>query len=199
MFVSEPIDRLINELMKLPTIGPKTAQRLTYHIIKTPAENVEKLIRALVDIKEKIRHCKDCYNFTDGELCEICTDESRNDNQICVVASASDIPPVEKSRAFKGKYHVLGGLISPLDGIGPDRLTIKQLVERVIENNTQEVIIATDSDTSGEVTAMYISKILKPFETKVTRLAYGLPMGASLEYADEITLSRALEGRRELT
>ena len=199
MFVSEPIDRLINELMKLPTIGPKTAQRLTYHIIKTPVENVEKLIRALVDIKEKIRHCKDCYNFTDGEICEICSDESRNDSQICVVGSASDIPSIEKSRAFKGKYHVLGGLISPLDGIGPDRLTITKLVERALKKNTEEIIIATDSDTSGEVTAMYIAKVFKPFEIRVTRLAYGLPMGASLEYADEITLSRALEGRRELT
>ena len=199
MFLSEPIDRLINELMKLPTIGPKTAQRLAYHIIKTPKENVEKLIRSLIDIKEKIHQCSICYNFTDAEICGICSDDSRSSDKICVVASAGDIPPIEKSRSFTGKYHVLGGLISPLDGIGPDQLTIKKLVERAVAENAEEIIIATDSDTSGEVTAMYIAKVLKPFEIRVTRLAYGLPMGASLEYADEITLSRALEGRRELT
>jgi len=198
MFVSDPINRLINELMKLPTIGPKTARRLAYYIIKTPKEDVEKFIRSLVDVKEKIRRCKICFNFTEKEICDICNDENRDKSQICVVASAKDIPPVEKIRTFRGKYHVLGGLISPLDGVGPDHLTIKNLLKRAKEESIKEIIIATDSDTSGEITAMYIAKMFTPFQIKVTRLAYGLPMGASLEYADEITLSRALEGRREL-
>jgi len=198
MLLSEPVARLINELMKMPGIGPKSAQRLAYYIIKTKTEDVEKLIRALVDVKEKIRQCKICFNLTDGDICEYCKSDDRNDGIVCVVASAKDIPPIEKTGFFKGKYHVLGGLISPMDGIGPDQLTIKKLLERIKQGKIKEVIIATDSDTSGEVTAMYIAKILKPLGITVTRPAYGLPMGASLEYADEVTLSRSLEGRREI-
>ncbi|MCD4783997.1 MAG: recombination mediator RecR [Candidatus Eremiobacteraeota bacterium] len=198
MLLSEPVARLINELMKMPGIGPKSAQRLAYYIIKTKIEDVERLIRALVDVKEKIRQCKICFNLTDSDICEYCRSLDRSDELICVVASAKDIPPIEKAGSFRGKYHVLGGLISPLDGIGPDQLTIKKLLERINQDTIKEIIVATDSDTSGEVTALYIGKILKPLGITVTRLAYGLPMGASLEYADEVTLSRAFEGRREI-
>jgi recombination protein RecR len=198
MLYSEPVARLINELMKLPTIGPKTAQRLAFHIIKAPVEDAERMMLAIKDVKEKIRQCKICFNLTDGETCEICRDERREQGIICIVATPKDIPPIEKSRAFKGRYHVLGGLISPMDGIGPDHLTIKNLLHRIPGENVAEAIIATDSDTSGEVTAMYLGKVLKPIGVNVSRLAYGLPMGASLEYADEITLSKAFEGRREM-
>jgi recombination protein RecR len=199
MLYSEPVARLINELMKLPTIGPKTAQRLAFHIIKAPVEDAERMILAIKDVKEKIRQCNICFNLTDKETCEICRDERRAQDLICIVASPRDIPPIEKSGAFKGRYHVLGGLISPLDGIGPDHLTIKNLIQRISTDNAGEIIIATDSDTSGEVTAMYLARVLKTLGVNVSRLAYGLPMGASLEYADEITLSKAFEGRREMS
>jgi recombination protein RecR len=198
MLYSEPVARLINELMKLPTIGPKTAQRLAFHIIKAPVEDAERMIIAIKDVKEKIRQCTVCFNLTDKETCGICSDERREKGLVCIVATPRDIPPIEKSGAFRGRYHVLGGLISPMDGIGPDHLTIKNLIQRIPGEDITEVIIATDSDTSGEVTAMYLAKVLKALDINVSRLAYGLPMGASLEYADEITLSKAFEGRREM-
>ncbi|MFP4498708.1 MAG: recombination mediator RecR [Vulcanimicrobiota bacterium] len=198
MFFSEPVANLVNELMKLPSIGPKSAQRLAFHIIRIPDTEAEKLMKAIKDVKEKVRHCKVCFNLTDKEICDICSNDQRAARTICVVANSKDIPPIEKSRVFKGKYHVLGGLISPLDGIGPDNLNIKPLLNRVSKQGTEEIIIATDSDTNGEITAMYLDKVFKPLGVKVSRLAYGLPMGASLEYTDEITLSRAFEGRREM-
>lgn len=198
MLYSEPVARLINELMKFPTIGPKTAQRLAFHVVKASVEDAEKLMKAIKDVKEKIRQCSVCHNLTDEDKCVICRDDKRSPETICVVAYPKDIPPIEKARTFAGKYHVLNGLIAPLEGVGPDHLTIKRLLARISSGDVKEVVIATDSDTSGEVTAMYIAKILKPLGIKVTRLAYGLPMGASLEYADEITLSRAFEGRRAI-
>lgn len=197
MFHSEPVSRLINELMKLPTIGPKTAQRLAFYIIKRPPEEAERLTAAIRDVKEKIRQCSICHNLTDEAICRICTDEGRTDTSICVVADPKDIPVIEKSRAFSGKYHVLDGLISPMDGIGPDHLNIRSLLNRIGQGRIEEVVIATDSDTSGEVTAMYLSKILKPLGVNVFRLAYGLPMGAALEHADEITVLRAFKGRTQ--
>lgn len=198
MSISEPVARLINELMKLPSIGPRSAQRLAYHIVNISLEDAARLARAILDVKEKIHHCRICHNLTDDELCNICLDTERATGQVCVVASPKDIPPVEKARVFRGRYHVLGGVISPLDGIGPDRLNIKSLLNRILPEGINEVIVATDSDTSGEVTALYLAKILTPLEIKVSRLAYGLPMGAALEYADEVTISRAIEGRREI-
>lgn len=198
MYLPEPISRLINELMKLPSIGPKSAQRLAFHIVRAPVEDAEKLILAVRDVKEKIRRCRICYNLSEEETCPVCLDENRQGDQICVVADSRDIPPIERARSFRGRYHVLGGLISPLDGIGPDHLTIKPLLKRVQEEKTTELIVATDSDTSGEVTAMYLARVFNPLGIKVSRLAHGLPMGASLEYADEVTLSRAFEGRREM-
>lgn len=198
MFHSEPVARLINELMKLPTIGPKTAQRLAFHVVKTPVVEAERLIKAIKDVKEKIRQCRVCFNLTDEGLCPVCRDENRTSEAVCVVADAKDIPPIEKSRAFKGRYHVLGGVISPMDGVGPDHLTIKSLLRRVGEEEIKEIVIATDSDTAGEITALYLAKVFKPLGVNVYRLAYGLPMGASLEHADEITLSRAFEGKRAI-
>ncbi|MCE1247106.1 MAG: recombination mediator RecR [Firmicutes bacterium] len=198
MYISEPVARLINELMKLPSIGPRSAQRLAYHIVNIPIEDAAKLARAILDVKEKIHQCRICHNLTDEEVCSICTDEARTTGMVCIVASAKDIPPIEKAKVFRGKYHVLGGVISPLDGIGPDRLNIKSLLARIGTEGINEAIVATDSDTSGEVTALYLAKILSPLDIKVSRLAYGLPMGAALEYADEITISRAIEGRREI-
>jgi recombination protein RecR len=196
MFHSEPIDRLINELMKMPSVGPKTAQRLAFHIIKAPADDADRLIRAVRDVKEKIRQCAICRNLTDGETCPICQNDRRQNGSICVVADAGDIPVIERARAFAGRYHVLGGVISPMDGIGPDHLNIKGLLSRIEPEKVEEIIIATNSDTQGEVTAMYLAKILKPLGVATYRLAYGLPMGAALEHADEITLSRAFQGKR---
>ncbi len=195
MFHSEPVSRLINEFMKLPTIGPKTAQRLAFYMVKAPAEQAERLILAIRDVKEKIRQCSRCFNLTDQDLCPICRDSRRSSRCICVVADAKDIPVIEKSRAFEGRYHVLGGVIYPMDGIGPDHLTITNLLGRLEKEGVEEVVIATDSDTTGEVTAMYLSRILKPLGIDVFRLAYGLPMGAALENADEITVSRAFKGK----
>lgn len=189
---------MINELMKMPTVGPKTAQRLAFHIVKASADDAERLIRAIKDVKEKIRQCRICFNLTDEDVCAICKNESRSGETICVVSDARDIPVIEKSRAFSGKYHVLGGLISPLDGIGPDHLNIKSLLSRISKGGVNEIIIAIGSDTAGEVTSMYLARILAPLGLKVYRLAYGLPMGASLEHADEITLSRAFEGKRPI-
>lgn len=198
MFLPEPIAQLTNELMKLPGIGPKTAQRLAFHIVKASVEDANRLMMAIKNVKEKIKQCSICYNLAEHKICPICMDESRQKGIVCVTAASRDIPPIEKARSFKGRYHVLGGVISPLDGIGPDHLNIHSLLKRIESESITEVIIATDPDTSGEVTALYLAKILKPLDVKVYRLAHGLPMGGTLEYADEITLSRAFEGKREM-
>jgi len=194
----EPIARLINDLSRLPGVGSKTAQRLAYHIINMPQEQVKSLARSIYEIKAKIKYCSVCGDFTDQEPCAICSNKQRNQSMICVVKDPRDVVALERTRDFMGLYHVLHGTISPMEGIGPDDIRIKELLFRIKEGQVKEVIMATNPDIEGEATAMYISRLLKPFEIRVTRIAHGIPVGGDLEYADEVTLSKALEGRREL-
>jgi recombination protein RecR len=193
-----PIQQLIDELSRLPGIGPKSAQRLAFYIVKAPADEAKRLAEALLDAKEKIFFCRECGNVAEGELCRICRDPARDATVICVVEEPKDAATVEKAGVIKGRYHVLGGAISPLDGIGPDDLRVQQLLDRVERNGVKEVIIATNPNLEGNATAMYVAALLKPLGVSVTRLASGLPVGGDLEYADEVTLSQALEGRREM-
>ena len=192
------IENLISELTKLPGIGRKTAQRLAFFILTLSEESAKDIAKAINDVKEKARFCSRCFNITDTEVCSICRDESRDRTKICIVEEPSNILVVERSNAFNGLYHVLLGSISPIDGITPDRLKIAELVERVRGDSVAEVILATNPNTKGEMTAQYIKDVLKPFNVKVTRIAYGLPIGSDIEFADEVTLSKALEGRREM-
>jgi recombination protein RecR len=193
-----PIQELIDELSRLPGIGPKSAQRLAFYIVKAPADEAKRLAEALLDAKEKIFFCRECGNVAEGELCRICRDPRRDATVICVVEEPKDAATVEKAGVIKGRYHVLGGAISPLDGIGPDDLRVQQLLDRVERNGVKEVILATNPNLEGNATAMYVAALVKPLGVRVTRLASGLPVGGDLEYADEITLSQALEGRREM-
>jgi recombination protein RecR len=192
------VENLINELMKLPGIGRKTAQRLSFYIMGMPHEDAVSMAQAIITLKEKARFCKRCFNITDDDLCSICKDTSRNHSRICVVEEPSNLIVIEKTKIFKGLYHVLLGALSPIDGITPERLKINELVERVKTGGITEVILATNPNTKGETTAQYISRILKPLGVKITRIAYGLPIGGDIEYADEVTLSKAIEGRKEL-
>ncbi|RJQ40540.1 MAG: recombination protein RecR [Nitrospiraceae bacterium] len=192
------IENLINELTKLPGIGRKTAQRLAFFILTMSEESAKGIANAINDVKEKARFCRRCFNITDTEVCSICSDESRDKTKICIVEEPSNILVVERSKTFNGLYHVLLGSISPIDGMTPDRLKISELVERVRGDSVAEVILATNPNTKGEMTAQYIKDVLKPFTVKVTRIAYGLPIGSDIEFADEVTLSKALEGRREM-
>jgi recombination protein RecR len=194
---ARPLARLIEQLQRLPGVGPKSAQRLALHILKRPEAEVEALAQALVDAKKQVGLCKVCFHLSSDPVCEICRHPQRDNTTICVVADSRDVIALEKTREFKGKYHVLCGVISPMDGIGPEQLTIQALVRRVSEQKPQEVILAISPSIEGETTTLYIGQLLKPF-TKVTRIAFGLPVGGDLEYADELTLARALEGRREL-
>ena len=187
---------LIDALGKLPGIGPKSAQRLAFYFLQTDPMSVENLARLLVEVKQKVKSCKTCGAVSETEICNLCNDTRRDQTSICVVEEAKDISSVEKTREFKGKYHVLGGVISPIDGIGPDQLRIKELIKRVSEEDIQEVIIATNPNLEGEATAAYLVKVLEPSQILVTRLASGLPVGGELEYADEVTLGRAFKGRR---
>jgi recombination protein RecR len=193
-----PIQQLIDELSRLPGVGPKSAQRLAFYIVKAPADEAKRLAEALLDAKEKIFFCRECGNVAEGELCRICRDPGRDATVICVVEEPKDAATVEKAGVIKGRYHVLGGAISPLDGIGPDDLRVQQLLDRVERNGVKEVILATNPNLEGNATAMYVAALLKPLGVRVTRLASGLPVGGDLEYADEVTLSQALEGRREM-
>lgn len=195
---AEPIAKLIEEFNKLPGIGPKSAQRLTYHLLQAPAEKAEGLAKAILAIKQSLSLCSTCFNITDTIPCSICSDSERDHAKICVVEEPSDILPLERTKKFNGLYHVLHGVISPADGIGPDEIKISELLIRLREGNVTEVILATNPNTEGEATAMYINDILLPLNIRVTRLARGLPYGGDLEYADDITLSRALEGRQQL-
>ena len=197
MFYAESMAKLIEAFKRLPGIGPKTAQRLAYFIIKLPKEEVETITRALIEAKEKITLCKTCGNLTEEQPCAICKDMKRDTGLICVVQEPRDVLAMEKTGEYRGTYHVLQGAISPIDGIGPDNLKIKELLARVKNNNVREIIMATNPNVEGEATAMYISRLVKPLEVKITRIAHGLPVGGDLEYADEVTLARALEGRRE--
>jgi len=184
-------------LQKLPGVGPKTAQRLALHLLKRPETEVKALAQALVDAKAQVGHCSICFHLSAEPVCDICKSASRDPQTLCIVADSRDVIALEKTREYRGKYHVLGGLISPMDGIGPEQLNIGPLVHRVNKENIQEAIVAISPSIEGDTTTLYIGQLLKPF-TKVTRIAFGLPMGGDLEYADEVTLARALEGRRLL-
>lgn len=194
---TRPLARLIEQLQHLPGIGPKTAQRLALHILKRPEAEVQALAHALIEAKQQVGLCSVCFHLSAEPVCEICRAPNRDDRTICVVADSRDVIALEKTREYRGKYHVLGGLISPMDGIGPDQLHIQPLVRRASQPNVEEVILAISPSVEGETTTLYVGQLLKPF-TRVTRIAFGLPMGGDLEYADEVTLARALEGRREL-
>nr|3VDU_A Chain A, Recombination protein recR [Caldanaerobacter subterraneus subsp. tengcongensis MB4] len=197
-YYSTSVAKLIEELSKLPGIGPGTAQRLAFFIINMPLDEVRSLSQAIIEAKEKLRYCKICFNITDKEVCDICSDENRDHSTICVVSHPMDVVAMEKVKEYKGVYHVLHGVISPIEGVGPEDIRIKELLERVRDGSVKEVILATNPDIEGEATAMYIAKLLKPFGVKVTRIAHGIPVGGDLEYTDVVTLSKALEGRREV-
>ena len=192
------LQNLADQFARLPGIGGKTAQRLAFHVLSLPLEDAEAFAQAIVDAKQTVKSCPVCQNLTDRELCPICDDDLRDQSIICVVAEPRDVIAMERSREFKGVYHVLHGVISPLNHVTQDDIRIKELLQRVGTGEVREVIMATNPDTEGEATAMYISRLLRPMEVKVTRLAYGVPVGSQLEYADEVTLSRALEGRQEI-
>jgi len=190
------IQDLIDELGRLPGIGPKSAQRIAFHIIQSERVDISRLADVLRTVKEKVKFCTECGNISEEELCRICRDPRRDPTLICVVEESKDVIAIEKTREFRGKYHVLGGAISPIDGIGPENLRIRELMVRLVATEIQEIIIATDPNLEGEATATYLSRMLKPLGMKVSRLASGLPVGGDLEYADEVTLGRAFEGRR---
>ncbi|MDZ7346428.1 MAG: recombination mediator RecR [candidate division KSB1 bacterium] len=195
-YSSEAVERAIQELSRLPGIGRKTAQRLVFYLLKQPEAQVQQLAEALIELKKKVIHCSICFNITESDPCSICTGGKRDRSMICVVEEANDVLALEKTGGYNGLYHVLGGSLSPLDGIGPDDLRIKELLAR-IDETVKEVILATNPDTDGEATALYLARLLKPMNVRVSRIARGIPVGADLEYADEITLTRAIEGRRE--
>lgn len=197
-FYPSPVARLVEEFSKLPGVGSKTAQRLAFFVLNMPEREVRILAQAIVDAKQKTSYCSVCGNMTDIDPCSICRNTSRDSSIICVVEGPRDVIAMEKTREFKGIYHVLHGAISPMEGIGPDDIRIKELLQRISKGGITEVIVATNPNVEGEATAMYLSKLLKPFGTKVTRIAHGIPVGGDLEYADEVTLAKALEGRREI-
>jgi len=195
--LAKPVARLVEELSRLPGIGPKTASRLTFYLLRAPIEQVKALSQAIGELKEKIVTCEICYNVTEESPCDICRDEERDRSLLCVVEEPLDVIAIERT-GYKGLYHVLGGVISPVEGIGPEDLKIVQLLRRLENEPVKEVILATNPSLEGESTAMYILRLLKPLKIKVTRIAHGLPVGGDLEYADQVTLTRALEGRREM-
>ena len=195
---SGPIARLIEEFSKLPGIGRKTAQRLAFHVINMNMSDVESLSSSIISAKREIKYCSVCNNITDKDPCVICSNPNRNNEIICVVEDARDVAAMERIKEFNGKYHVLNGVISPMEGIGPEMIKIKELILRLGDDSIKEIILATNPTIEGEATAMYISRLIKPLGIKVTRIAHGLPVGGDLEYADEITISKALEGRREI-
>ncbi len=196
--VAGPVQALINEFSKLPTIGPKTAARLVFHLLNRPRNEAHALSDAILAVKDRVRFCSICGSLTENDPCDLCTDERRDVAMLCVVAEAKDIYAIERTSAFKGRYHVLGGLISPMDGIGPAQLRVKELIERIGAEKPREIILATNPNAEGEATALYLSRLITPLGVEVTRLAYGLPIGGDLDYADELTLAKALEGRRAL-
>lgn len=193
-----PLANLYEQLRRLPGVGSKTAMRLAYHIIDMPESEVQQLVEALSSAKKSIHYCSQCFNLTDGEKCAVCSDPSRDHFTICVVEQPQDIAAMERSHGYNGLYHVLHGVLSPLDGVGPDKLKIRELFQRLQQESISEIIIATNSDVEGEATATYLAQLLKPIGITVSRIAHGLPMGGDLEYADEVTLSKALENRRAM-
>ncbi|AHD07577.1 recombination mediator RecR [Paenibacillus larvae] len=198
MFYPEPISKLIDAFSRLPGVGPKTAGRLAFHVLRMKEEEVLDFAKALVNVKRNLHYCSVCCNITDVDPCRICQDKSRDDSIICVVQEPKDLAAMERTKEFDGYYHVLHGAISPMEGIGPDQIHIAELLKRLGDEKVQELILATNPNIEGEATAMYISRLVKGFGLKVTRIARGLPVGGDLEYADEVTLSKALEGRREV-
>jgi len=198
LLYTPPIARLVEELSKLPSVGPKTAQRLAFHLLKVPREEADSLAQAIVEARDKVTFCTRCFNFAQGELCEYCLDERRDPTLVCIVERPQDIVAIERTGEFRGLYHVLGGAISPIDGIGPEELKVRELMERIRRDEIREVIAATNPRVEGEATAIYLANLLKPLGVRVMRIASGLPVGGDLEYADEVTLGRALKGRLEL-
>lgn len=194
----EPIARMVAQLSRLPGIGQKSAQRLAYHIIGMPLEDVRELATAVYQGRKSIRYCECCGNYATDTLCEICADERRHNGQICVVRDPRDVAAIERMRDFRGTYHVLHGTLSPMDGVGPEDIRIKELMTRLQDDSINEIILATNPDIEGEATAAYIARLIKPMGLLVTRIAHGVPVGSDLEYADEVTLSKAMEGRREM-
>lgn len=192
------IGELIDALRCLPGIGPKSAQRIAFHVLKAAPEDAKRLARVIVEAKERVSWCRRCYNLAEGELCSFCRDERRDPHMLCIVEEPRDIVAIERTGEYKGRYHVLQGAISPIEGIGPEQLRIKELLARLPDEGVTEVILATNPNIEGEATAMYLARLLKPLGIRVTRIASGLPVGGDLEYADEVTLGRALEGRHEL-
>lgn len=195
---AEPLARLIQEVKRLPGIGQKSAQRIAFHILRTAREDVDRLVTALVDVKEKLGLCAVCNNISDGELCVYCRDPHRDRAKICVIEEPHNLLAIETTRTFQGCYHVLHGSISPLRGVGPEQLRIKELLARLASNEVEEVILATNPTVEGEATAVYLARLLKPLGLRVTRIAMGIPVGSDLEYADEVTMSKSLENRREM-
>jgi recombination protein RecR len=195
--LAPPLERVIQELCKLPSIGRKSAQRLAFHLLKASGDEVSALAQALLDLHDQIRFCRDCFNFSDQDLCPICSDPRRDRTLLCIVEEATNLVALERSSVFKGLYHVIGGAISPLKNIGPDQLHLRELMERMQKEEFKEIILATNPNVEGEATAVYLTRLLKPLGMRVTRLAQGLPAGGDLEYTDDLTLQRALEGRRD--
>ena len=195
---AEPIERLIDEFRKLPGIGSKSAQRLAYSLLRRPREEAERLSQAIMAVKDQVRSCSRCNNYSDRDPCEYCSNTRRSDETICVVEEPYDIIAIERTREYHGRYHVLHGVLSPINGIGPEDLKLKSLLERLREGNVREVILATNPNVEGEATAIYIAKLLNPIGVKVSRIALGIPVGSDLEYADEVTMSKALEYRHEI-
>ncbi|HER24446.1 MAG TPA: recombination protein RecR [Candidatus Atribacteria bacterium] len=195
---TKPFARLIDEFSKMPGIGPKTAQRLAFYILKNSSENVTSLARTILEAKEKVKHCSICGNITDQEKCEICRNTDRDKSTICVIEGVRDLIAIENTGEYKGLYHVLEGVISPLDGVEPENLKINSLLNRIKDEKIKEIILATNPNIEGEVTASYITKLIEPLKVKVTRIAYGVPIGGSLEFADEVTLTQALMSRQEI-
>ncbi len=198
MHQPEPLTRLIDELQRLPGIGRKSAQRLAFHVLRSPREDADRLCDAMRDVKERVAHCSICNAITDVDPCSCCGDDARDHRVICVVEEPQNVDVIEKTREFKGTYHVLMGAISPLQGVGPDQLKIKGLLARVADHAVEEVILATNPNVEGEATAIYLARLLKPLGVRVTRIAMGVPVGSDLEYADEVTMNKAMEGRREV-
>jgi recombination protein RecR len=198
MHYAKPLARLVGELEKLPGIGPKSAQRLAFYLLRIPKDEARQLADAILDVKERISTCRICFNFTDQPECEVCRSDRRDPSALCVVAEPRDLLAMERTNEFRGRYHVLGGVISPLEGIGPEMLRVRELIERLQTGEVKEVILATNPTVEGDTTAMYLARLIKPFGVKVTKIAFGLPVGGDLDYADQATLIQALEGRREL-
>lgn len=198
MHYPEPIAKLIDSFSKLPGIGPKTAARLAFYVLRMKDDDVVQFAKSLVNVKRNLSYCSVCCNITDTDPCRVCSDPSRDRTVICVVQEAKDLIAMERTKEFHGMYHVLHGAISPMEGIGPDEIKVAELLKRLADDGVQELILATNPNVEGEATAMYLSRLVKPFQLKVTRIAHGLPVGGDLEYADEVTLSKALEGRREI-